>query len=161
MPEFNPLSPNIHIQILQTDLQTFPWRISWENVIKGDYYVNSHNLISWECIDIVRRRLMLVTLGTFKKGKQEVWVNEIKWEYSNKLNSLCFMWTSGCLHTNEWTLKNLPFCWQMHQKLLSHAAFSTILQWELVHTNAFSFETNTFVHFGPAFKLKPSKALTS
>ena len=25
---FNPLSPNIHIQILQTDLYTFPLRIS-------------------------------------------------------------------------------------------------------------------------------------
>ena len=31
---FNPLSPNIHKQILQTDLQTFPLRISWENLIK-------------------------------------------------------------------------------------------------------------------------------
>ena len=31
---FNPLSPNIHIQILQTDLHTFPLRISWENLIK-------------------------------------------------------------------------------------------------------------------------------
>ena len=30
----NPLSPNIHIQILQTDLHTFPLRISWENLIK-------------------------------------------------------------------------------------------------------------------------------
>ena len=30
----NPLSPNIHIQILQTDLQTSPLRISWENLIK-------------------------------------------------------------------------------------------------------------------------------
>ena len=29
----NPLSPNIHIQILQTDLYTFPSRISWENLI--------------------------------------------------------------------------------------------------------------------------------
>ena len=28
----NPLSPNIHIQILQTDLHTFLWRISWENL---------------------------------------------------------------------------------------------------------------------------------
>ena len=27
-PSFNPLSPNIHIQILQTDLYTFPLRIS-------------------------------------------------------------------------------------------------------------------------------------
>ena len=28
------LSPNIHIQILQTNLHTFPLRISWEN-LKG------------------------------------------------------------------------------------------------------------------------------
>ena len=35
IPEFiNPLSPNIHIQILQTDLYTFPLRISEENLIK-------------------------------------------------------------------------------------------------------------------------------
>ena len=30
----NPLSPSIHIQILQTNLHTFPLRISWENLIK-------------------------------------------------------------------------------------------------------------------------------
>ena len=30
----NPLSPSIHIQILQTDLHTSPVRISWENLIK-------------------------------------------------------------------------------------------------------------------------------
>jgi len=30
----NPLSPNIHIQILQTDLLTFPFRMSKENLIK-------------------------------------------------------------------------------------------------------------------------------
>ena len=28
------LSPNIHIQILQTDLHTYPYRISWENLFK-------------------------------------------------------------------------------------------------------------------------------
>ena len=32
--KFNPLSPNIHIQILQTNLYTFPSRMSWENLIK-------------------------------------------------------------------------------------------------------------------------------
>ena len=31
---FNPLSPNIHIRILQTDLHTSPLTISWENLIK-------------------------------------------------------------------------------------------------------------------------------
>ena len=30
----NPLSPNNHTQILQSDLHTFPLRISWENLIK-------------------------------------------------------------------------------------------------------------------------------
>ena len=36
LPEknINSLSPNIHIQILQTDLHTFLYRISWENLIK-------------------------------------------------------------------------------------------------------------------------------
>ena len=29
----NPLSPSINIHILQTDLHTFPLRISWENLI--------------------------------------------------------------------------------------------------------------------------------
>ena len=28
---FNPLNPNIHMQILQTDLYTFLYRISWGN----------------------------------------------------------------------------------------------------------------------------------
>ena len=49
--QFNPLSPSIHIQILQTDLHTFPERMSWENLIKdqgifflGDHFINSHNL---------------------------------------------------------------------------------------------------------------------
>ena len=32
----NPLSPNIDMQILQTDLHTFPLRISWENLKKDD-----------------------------------------------------------------------------------------------------------------------------
>ena len=31
---YNPLSPKIHIQILQTDLNTFPYWISWENFFK-------------------------------------------------------------------------------------------------------------------------------
>ena len=31
---FNHLSPNMHLQILETDLHTFPCRISWENLIK-------------------------------------------------------------------------------------------------------------------------------
>ena len=34
MALFNPLSPNIHIQILQTELYIFPLRKCWENFIK-------------------------------------------------------------------------------------------------------------------------------
>ena len=30
----NPLSPNIHKEILQTDLYKVPYRISWEKLIK-------------------------------------------------------------------------------------------------------------------------------
>ena len=49
----NPLSPNIHMQILQTDLYTFPYRMSKENLINdqsifpfGDHFTYCHNLIS-------------------------------------------------------------------------------------------------------------------
>ena len=44
----NPLSPNIHKQILQTDFSTFPYRIKWEKLIKDqrffscDHSINSH-----------------------------------------------------------------------------------------------------------------------
>ena len=35
-----PLIPNINIKILQTDLYTFPWRISWENLIKDQIVIH-------------------------------------------------------------------------------------------------------------------------
>ena len=31
---FNPLSPNIHLEILRTDLYMFHWKTSWENLLK-------------------------------------------------------------------------------------------------------------------------------
>ena len=34
----NPVSPKIHKQILQTDLYTFPYRISWEKLIKDQRF---------------------------------------------------------------------------------------------------------------------------
>ena len=34
----NPLSPNIYKEILQTDLYTFPYRISWEKLIKDQRF---------------------------------------------------------------------------------------------------------------------------
>ena len=57
-PPINPLSPNFHIQILQTDLYTyFPYGISWENLVEDQ-------TISLGNMDIVRRKLILVTIGT-------------------------------------------------------------------------------------------------
>ena len=32
----------------------------------GDHFINSHNLISWQCMDIVRRKFMFVTIGLTK-----------------------------------------------------------------------------------------------
>ena len=31
-----------------------------------DHFINSPNLISWQCMDIIRRKLMLVTIGTLR-----------------------------------------------------------------------------------------------
>ena len=44
---FNPLSPNIHIKILHTDLYTFPLRISKENLIKDQ------SIFSWVIILLI------------------------------------------------------------------------------------------------------------
>ena len=39
-----------------------------QSIFLGDHFVNSHNLFSWLNIDVVRRKLMWVTLGTGLKG---------------------------------------------------------------------------------------------
>ena len=68
----NPLSPNIHKQIPQTDLYIFPYGISWEKLIKDQRFfslwslINSHRCYTWQSMDIVRRKLMLVTIGTWR-----------------------------------------------------------------------------------------------
>ena len=66
----NPLSPNIHIQFLQTDLYILLKIVLREYdkrsryFLNVDHFINSHNLISWQIMDIVTRKLMLVTIGT-------------------------------------------------------------------------------------------------
>ena len=67
---FNPLSPNIHVQILQTDLYIFlknelrEFDKRSKHFLSGDHFINSHNLISCQGMNIVRRKLMLVTIVT-------------------------------------------------------------------------------------------------
>ena len=39
----NPLSPIIHIQILQTGLYTFPFGSRSKHFLLGDHFINSHN----------------------------------------------------------------------------------------------------------------------
>ena len=43
---FNPIGPTIHIQILQTDLHTFPYKISWENLLKNESILQALMIIS-------------------------------------------------------------------------------------------------------------------
>ena len=66
---FNPFSPNIDPQAnspnsclyisLDNKLREFEKRSKY--FLFGDHLVNSHNLTSWHCMDIIRRKLMLVT----------------------------------------------------------------------------------------------------
>ena len=53
----NPLSPNIHMQILQTDLHTSPLRISWENLIKD------HEIFSMTIILLILITYLLTVYG--------------------------------------------------------------------------------------------------
>ena len=56
------LSPNIHIQILQTDLHTFPWRISWENLVKDQIFFSLWSLFLSILIDFALDSLW-ISLG--------------------------------------------------------------------------------------------------
>ena len=58
----NPLSPNIHIQILQTDLHTFPLRISWENLVKDQIIIFLFVIILLILIDFAHDSLW-ISLG--------------------------------------------------------------------------------------------------
>ena len=53
----NPLSPGIHIEILQTDLHTFPQRISCENLIKDQ------GIFSWVIILFIQITYLLTVYG--------------------------------------------------------------------------------------------------
>ena len=53
----NPLSPSIHIQILQTDLHTFSYRISWENLFKDQ------SIFSWVIILLILITFLFTVYG--------------------------------------------------------------------------------------------------
>ena len=48
--------------LLKNELREFDKRS--EHFPFGDHFIDSHNLFFWLCTDIVRRKLMLVTLWT-------------------------------------------------------------------------------------------------
>ena len=50
------------ISILMKGLREFDKRS--RHFLLGDRLIKSHNLISWQCMDIARRKLLLVTIGT-------------------------------------------------------------------------------------------------
>ena len=66
---FNPFSPNIDPQAnspnsslyisLNNKLREFEKRSKY--FLFGDHFINSHNLTSWHCMNIIKRKLMLVT----------------------------------------------------------------------------------------------------
>ena len=57
MASLNPLNPGIHIQILQTDLHTFPQRISCENLIIDQ------GIFSWVIILLILITYLLTVHG--------------------------------------------------------------------------------------------------
>ena len=58
------LSNDISINVLRDKLREFDKRS--KRFPFRDHFINSHNLFHWLCMDIVRRKLMLITLGLIK-----------------------------------------------------------------------------------------------
>ena len=117
----NPLSPNIHIQILQTDLHTFPLRISWENLIKH------HGIFSFVIILYIFTTLSLDNVWILL-GKNCSWTllglkGLIAWLPSEKPHEYA----------------NLPFC------NLSLVYTSNLIQTNFIHSKwAVSWNLSTF-----------------
>ena len=82
----------------------------------GDHFINSHNILSWWCIDSVRRKLMLVTLG--------------------KILYQCFLGSTGFFlvfyHSSFKLLLLLSYfltCLLFFQQLIPFDLQQTILKW--------------------------------
>ena len=58
------LSPDISINVLRDKLREFDKRS--KRFPFSDHFINSHNLFYWLCMYIVRRKLILITLGLIK-----------------------------------------------------------------------------------------------
>ena len=83
-------SPNICGQTNSPDrLPYISFRIIRGNLIidqcislVGDHFTNSHQLFSWLCIDTVRRKLLLVTLGTYRVNKKIRYLQSYFWLFT-------------------------------------------------------------------------------
>ena len=65
-------SPNCSLYIsLKNELREFDKRS--KHFLLGDHFINSHNLVSWQCMDIVRRKLKFVTIGTWRVNHVQQW----------------------------------------------------------------------------------------
>ena len=76
----------------------------WENLIKdqsifsGDHIIYSHNLVSWQCMNILRRKLMLVTKRVIHKNKKE----------SQQRSRVLFEWVDLYSTANDLQIANGP-----------------------------------------------------
>ena len=74
-------SPNWSLYItLKDELREFDKRS--KHFLLGDHFINSHNLISWQCTDIIERKLMLVTIGT---SRVKTFLVFSMWQFSYKM----------------------------------------------------------------------------
>ena len=59
-----------------------------------DHFINSHNLISRQCMDIVRRKLTLVTIGTSRvKSSSSLFYMQIEEDFKH--------WTKKMRHVKH------------------------------------------------------------
>ena len=68
----------------------------------GDHFINSHNLSSWLCSDIVRRNLMLVTVGTYRINWTVI-ICQLCWcvQYWSQFSLLIMSQQSKCIFLKE------------------------------------------------------------
>ena len=101
--EFNPLTPNIHRKIHQTDLHTFPQRLCWENLIK-DPKIDPKFFITFSLDDIVLISSDEIWCWTLVEPKGLT----ISFPKFNKNFKFHLRWT---MQSNARTAKEVSFGW--------------------------------------------------
>ena len=79
----------------------------------GDHLIHSHNPPSWLCMDVVRRKLMLVTIGTSRSNEPKFRpffiLVQFQWNVFN-MNQINILWSFSSIEASVYEIFAIKNC---------------------------------------------------